>query len=441
MPISFVPAAAPTSPAGPGASGGGDGGAMFGAVLDDVRPGSRDATDAARDDDAARDKEKDERSAEAGAGSAPPPAAGLVGPPNGDARTPAAAATGPAPARVAAVVPAATSGAASLSTMDAMEAAATAVAAGEPADRSSAGDAGAENAAGRPQDQGAAPAFAPRSDGGIGVGSTAPASQSAPAAQAPPLPPAAQVALRLAPLRVGPDGTHQLTIHLNPEGLGPISVVAEVRGDELSVRLTGTTTGADALKAALPQLEQQLRDGGFSTVAVDVREAPRLDQALRPAWAAGGATDNATFGTGTTTSAAKTEGQPIGRLDQPDGLGHRLHARPDQPGIGLYNAAGQPVGSSQTGSGQQHGAGQQSPANQLNLGQPGNQPGGNQQGHTGPFGAADHQAGGGQHGTGRNAGPEQLPGVGEREPRSADHPADHRPGIDLAVTRSVDLRV
>ena len=105
------------------------------------------------------------------------------------------------------------------------------------------------------------------------------------AQQAPQLPPAAQVALRLAPLRVGPDGTHQLTIHLNPEELGPISVVAQVRGDELSVRLTGTGAGADALKAALPELEQQLRDGGFTTVAVDVREAPRLDQALRPAWA------------------------------------------------------------------------------------------------------------------------------------------------------------
>jgi hypothetical protein len=437
MPVSFVPAAAPTSPAGPSAGGGGDGGAMFGAVLDDVRPGSRDARDSTED----RDTEKDERPADAGTGCPQPPAAGLVGLglPNGDARTPVTTATGPA---CAPAVPTPASGgtSASLSTVDMADAAA-AVAADEPADRPAAGDTGAENAAGRPQDQVPAAMFAPRADGGIGaVGSTAPASQSAPAAQAPQLPPAAQVALRLAPLRVGPDGTHQLTIHLNPEELGPISVVAQVRGDELSVRLTGTATGADALKAALPQLEQQLRDGGFNTVAVDVREAPRLDQALRPAWATGGATDNATFGTGTTTSAAKTEGQPIGQLDQPDGLGHRLHARPDQPGIGLYNAAGQPVGAGQTGSGQQHGAGHQSPANQLNLGQPGNQPGGNQQGHTGPYGTADQQAGGGQHGTGRNAGPERPPAgqdVGEREPR----PTDHRPGIDRAVTRSVDLRV
>jgi hypothetical protein len=417
MPVSFIPPAAPTSPAGPSSSGG-DGGARFGAVLDDVTP--RDSTED-------RDPTDDEEPEEAAAGCAPPPAAGLTGVTlaNGDARTAAPAAAGPACTRGPSVVPAPTGGttATSLSTMDT----AAPAAADEPAGT------GAENAAGRPQDQVPAPAFAPRADGGAGgigtVGSTAPASQPAPAAQAAALPPAAQVALRLAPLRVGPDGTHQLTIHLNPEELGPVSVVAQVRGDELSVRLTGTATGADALKAALPQLEQQLRDGGFSTVAVDVREAPRLDQALRPAWAAGGATDNATFGTGTTTPAAKTEGQPIGQLDQPEMLAQRQHARLDQPGIGLYNAAGQPVSASQPGTGQHHGAGGQSPHNQLNLGQPGNQPGGNQPNDTG---------------TGRNAAPDR-PAAGQdpgaRDPHPTEHRADNRLRTDRAVTRSVDLRV
>jgi hypothetical protein len=37
MPVSFLPMA-PVSPAGPGAHGGSDGGAQFGAVLDSVAP-------------------------------------------------------------------------------------------------------------------------------------------------------------------------------------------------------------------------------------------------------------------------------------------------------------------------------------------------------------------------------------------------------------------
>jgi hypothetical protein len=248
---------------------------------------------------------------------------------------------------------------------------------------------------------------------------------------------------------VGPDGTHELTIVLNPEELGPISVVARVRGDELSIRLTGTTVGADALKAALPQLQEQLRDGGFNTVAVEVREAPRFDPAPRPAWAApaspaNSATDNATFETGTTTSAAKTESQPIGQVDHPDGLGNRHHARHDL-GTGMYNAAGQTVpGPGQAGTG--HPAGQHhsphQPGNQLNLGQPGgNQPDGNQPNQPGQYGTADQQHHGGQQpGPGRQAGTERptaRPETGERDQRTAEH----RPTADRAVTRSVDLRV
>jgi hypothetical protein len=361
----------------------------------------------------------------------------------------AAARVAPTPAGVATPVPVSTlDDAVPPSTVDADATPSTvdAAIAAAPGDaRPAGGDTGAEAGTGRQPDGTAVSAVvAARVDG---PASTAPASQPAPAPQAPPLPPAAQIALKLAPLRVSPDGTHQMTIHLNPDELGPISVVATVRGDELSVRLTGTTVGADAVKAALPQLEQQLRDGGFNTVAVDVREAPRIAATDRPAWAGGpgaSATDNATFGTGTTTPGAKTESQPIGQVHQPDGIGNRHPARHDQLGAGMYNAAGQqvtatgqPATGNQTGQHGQHGTGQNQAGNQLNLGQPG----GNQPDPGSRYGTADQHDHGGRHGTAHNeGGAERLPGrpdSGEREQRTAEP----GPTTDRAGTRSVDLRV
>jgi flagellar hook-length control protein FliK len=272
----------------------------------------------------------------------------------------------------------------------------------------------------------------------------APAGQPAPAPQ---LPPAAQLALRLAPLRAGPDGTHQLTILLNPEELGPVSVVATVKGDQLSVQLTGATeTGRDALRAALPQLERDLRDGGFATLNLNVRETPQPDP--RPAWAAPPqtaqpaqptapvahvtptATDFATDGTATTTTGTKTDSQPIGQVLQPDGS---APIRRDD-GTGQYSAAGAVAATQQSSGAQSGGTGtgtNQQQATQLNLGQPG------QSGqHGGQPGFAEQHANGGRHpgpapdnGTGPQAG---HTGPGEPDPPAAAN----RPGV-----RSVDLRV
>jgi len=416
----------------------------------------RDHSDAKDEKD--RDDSSDARAGTA-AGYAPPLAAGPAAlvPPNADAGKPAPTATEPAAARIAAVATAAGSLATpvplstlddaiapSLVDADATPSTVDAPVTPAPGDaRPAAGDTGAEAGTGRqPDGTAVTAAVAARVDG---PASSAPASQPAP--QAPALPPAAQIALKLAPLRVSPDGTHQLTIHLNPDELGPISVVATVRGDELSIRLTGTTVGADAVKAALPQLEQQLRDGGFNTVAVDVREAPRVAATDRPAWAGGpgaSATDNATFGTGTTTPGAKTESQPIGQLHQSDGIGNRHPARHDQLGTGMYNAAGhqvtptgQPATGNQTGQHGQHNTGQNQAGNQLNFGQPG----GNQPDDKGQYGTADQHDHGARHGTAHDeAGAERLPGrpdSGERDERTAEP----RPTIDRAGTRSVDLRV
>jgi flagellar hook-length control protein FliK len=93
-------------------------------------------------------------------------------------------------------------------------------------------------------------------------------------AQAPALPsPAQQVAMLLTPLRRGPDGTHRLTIELNPDNLGPISVVAEVRGGAIAVQLHGSTeAGRAALHAALPELRQDLLDAGFGACSLDLQQ-------------------------------------------------------------------------------------------------------------------------------------------------------------------------
>jgi hypothetical protein len=347
-----------------------------------------------------------------------------------------------AAAAVAAAPPAA------LSTVDSGDASSTVdtLAPATTGERPAAGDSGqgfgSDPGSGRPHDSAAFAAVAPgvRTDAAAGTA----AAQAAPPPQAPELPPAAQIAMKLAPLRVGPDGTHQMTIHLNPEELGPISVVAQVRGGELSVQLTGSTqAGREALKEALPQLEQQLRDGGFETLAVNVREAPRLDAAARPAWAGGpghSATDNATTGTATTTAGGKTESQPISQADQLDGFGHRSPARQDQLGTGMYNAAGQAVAPTGQAAGHQagqHASGQQ-PGNQPGLG---NQPGTNQPNHHDQHANAEQQLGDGQRrGTEHHGGTERLPGrpeSGERDQRSVEP----RPTADRIRSRSVDLRV
>jgi flagellar hook-length control protein FliK len=84
---------------------------------------------------------------------------------------------------------------------------------------------------------------------------------------------ATQVSRRLVPLRRGPDGTHRLTIRLNPEGLGPISVVAQVRKGAIAVQITGgTEAGRAALQATLPDLRRDLMEAGFGSCSLDVQQ-------------------------------------------------------------------------------------------------------------------------------------------------------------------------
>jgi flagellar hook-length control protein FliK len=83
---------------------------------------------------------------------------------------------------------------------------------------------------------------------------------------------AEQVLSKVTPLRRGPDGTHVLTMRLDPGDLGPLTVVAEVRGGTIRLELTAVVPAVqEALKAAAGDLQRELADAGFGGAAVDVR--------------------------------------------------------------------------------------------------------------------------------------------------------------------------
>jgi len=170
---------------------------------------------------------------------------------------------------------------------------------------------------------------APRAEAAATTASVAPAT---------PPPAAAQLVAQLAPLRTGPDGVHRMTMLLNPEELGPITVVAEVRGDQLSVHLAGTTeAGREALRTALPQLERELRDSGFTACALDVaRDAPQHDRPHRPMWMDGG------------PGGGSTGGRPDGADDQPGRDGSRRDDRQPDGSPGQPHHPAGPTGTART---------------------------------------------------------------------------------------------
>jgi len=105
-----------------------------------------------------------------------------------------------------------------------------------------------------------------------GPAPASPAQPAAPASQAAQSGPAAQVVAVLHPLRSAPDGVHQLTVHLHPAELGPVSVRAEIRNGDIHLHLAGATEAArDALRMALPELRRDLQAAGFTAGSLDVQ--------------------------------------------------------------------------------------------------------------------------------------------------------------------------
>ncbi|MEU4429026.1 flagellar hook-length control protein FliK, partial [Actinoplanes sp. NPDC024001] len=101
-----------------------------------------------------------------------------------------------------------------------------------------------------------------------------------PAAPAVPAPPATQLAMRIAPLRLDADGVHRLTVNLHPVDLGPVQVVAEIRNGDITVQLTGgTEAGTEALRSSLDELRRELEESGFGNCSLDLRQGNAQQQA------------------------------------------------------------------------------------------------------------------------------------------------------------------
>ena len=74
-----------------------------------------------------------------------------------------------------------------------------------------------------------------------------------------------QLVPRIAALRTAADGTHRLTLRVEPESMGPVRVVAEIRGDVVRLELHGATDLArESLRSALPDLRRDLAASGLA---------------------------------------------------------------------------------------------------------------------------------------------------------------------------------
>lgn len=165
--------------------------------------------------------------------------------------------------------------------------AATGDPAGEPATADGSGDAplaDADPSAAVPTARSAtSDAAAARPAGAVTAAAPTPPSGEAAAttarAAAPALP--TQLVEVVAPLRRGPDGTHQVAIQLRPDELGEVVVDVRVRGNEVALSLRADLAGtADLLRESLGELRAELEAAGFRAGDLDVgsqaeRRSPR----------------------------------------------------------------------------------------------------------------------------------------------------------------------
>jgi flagellar hook-length control protein FliK len=120
----------------------------------------------------------------------------------------------------------------------------------------------------------------PSSPAGVVVGapSTSAATPAAPS-------PAGQLVTILAPLRAAADGTHQLTVVLQPEGLGTVRATVTVAGTAIAVHLVAdSAAGHAALSQSLGDLRAQLgQDGGAVSLSLTSdHQAPGREQTDQP---------------------------------------------------------------------------------------------------------------------------------------------------------------
>lgn len=102
-----------------------------------------------------------------------------------------------------------------------------------------------------------------------------------------------QLVTLVAPLRRGPDGTHQMSIELRPEDLGGVKVDVRILGNEISLHLRADLPATtELLRASLAALRSELETAGFDAGSLDAgsntQEEPDSD---RPDARQTGATD------------------------------------------------------------------------------------------------------------------------------------------------------
>ncbi|MEZ0493738.1 flagellar hook-length control protein FliK [Kineococcus sp. TBRC 1896] len=93
------------------------------------------------------------------------------------------------------------------------------------------------------------------------------------------------------------DAVHRMSVEVNPQGLGPVKVTAEVSGGALHVSLAGASEAArHALKAAVGDLQRELSGGAWTQTTVDVRADSGSSQQGRSADAQFGGRDGSSSG-------------------------------------------------------------------------------------------------------------------------------------------------
>ncbi|HYA69641.1 MAG TPA: flagellar hook-length control protein FliK [Acidimicrobiales bacterium] len=125
----------------------------------------------------------------------------------------------------------------------------------------------------------------------------------------------------LAPLRASPDGVHQITLALEPEGLGSVRATVTVGNDHVAVQLSADNAdGREALRQSLPQLRQSLQGDSAASTTVTLSHG-RGDS---------GANRNGTRANSDAVSPSEDEesrAAVLGPVVTPDGDGHLVDVR------------------------------------------------------------------------------------------------------------------
>jgi flagellar hook-length control protein FliK len=155
---------------------------------------------------------------------------------------------------------------------------------------------------------------------GGAVAPSAVAATTAPSAVATPAPapptPAQQVVTVLAPVHTSEDGTHEVTIGLEPEGLGTVKATITVSSGQVVVQLgTDNDAARDALRQSLPLLRHELAGDGSSANVLLSHDGQSGGQAFARPGPLSGSVDDENADDDTTTAVVGAPASTSGHID------------------------------------------------------------------------------------------------------------------------------